>query len=221
MYKVDSEGRLENIEDKDSLQCLDCNVMDADYTQHKNMNVFQGGCWPDLNILLSISSPDRILYVGDHMYADILRSRRTLGWRTCLIIPELEHEVTISLQHEHLAKDIRNLRRLQYDLDEYIDALRQRVSMGVQVVDQFREAESKAVELKTSLFRKTNEYNAKYNAIWGQLFKSGYQDSRFARQVANYACLYTSKASNLAFVSPRKSFRPVQDFMGRRTLNDC
>ena len=28
------------------------------------------------------------------MYSDILRSKRTLGWRTLLIVPELEHEVS-------------------------------------------------------------------------------------------------------------------------------
>ena len=27
------------------------------------------------------------------MYADILRSKKTLGWRTCLIVPELTAEI--------------------------------------------------------------------------------------------------------------------------------
>lgn len=34
-----------------------------------------------------------VLYVGDHIYADILRSKRSLGWRTCLIVPELSAEL--------------------------------------------------------------------------------------------------------------------------------
>lgn len=46
--------------------------------------------------MLDIAFGDRILYVGDHMYADILRSKRTVGWRTCLIIPELEHELDVA-----------------------------------------------------------------------------------------------------------------------------
>ena len=33
------------------------------------------------------------MYVGDHMYSDILRSKRTLGWRTVLIVPELDNEM--------------------------------------------------------------------------------------------------------------------------------
>jgi HAD superfamily 5'-nucleotidase-like hydrolase len=53
---------------------------------------FQGGNAHMLHSLLQIKSSDRILYVGDHVYADILRSKRTHGWRTCLIVPELTEE---------------------------------------------------------------------------------------------------------------------------------
>jgi predicted HAD superfamily phosphohydrolase YqeG len=40
--------------------------------------------------LVGLSSFDRLLYVGDHMYSDVLRAKRTLGWRTMLVVPELE-----------------------------------------------------------------------------------------------------------------------------------
>ena len=45
--------------------------------------------------------------------------------------------------------------------------------------------------------------------MWGQLLKTGYQNSRFAHQVERFACLYTSHVSNLAFYSPDKSYRCV------------
>uniref|UniRef100_A0A2K2BPV6 Uncharacterized protein n=1 Tax=Populus trichocarpa TaxID=3694 RepID=A0A2K2BPV6_POPTR len=38
---------------------------------------------------------ERALYVGDHIYGDILRSKKVLGWRTMLIVPELEREVKL------------------------------------------------------------------------------------------------------------------------------
>jgi len=38
---------------------------------HKN--VFQGGYWADLHRMLDIDHGDKIMYVGDHMYSDILR----------------------------------------------------------------------------------------------------------------------------------------------------
>jgi len=43
----------------------------------------------------------RLLYVGDHVYADIVRSKRSLGWRTCLIVPELTRELAL---HRRLKK---------------------------------------------------------------------------------------------------------------------
>ncbi len=79
-------GNLHNVEDKESL-CVN---------SLSKFKTFQGGCWQDLHRMLDISFGDKILYVGDHMYADILRSKRTLGWRTCLIIPELDHELTVA-----------------------------------------------------------------------------------------------------------------------------
>ena len=43
-----------------------------------------------------------VLYVGDHIYGDILKSKKELRWRTCLIIPELEHELaTLAAQEEY------------------------------------------------------------------------------------------------------------------------
>ena len=36
-----------------------------------------------------------MLYIGDHIYGDILRSKKTLGWRTMLVVPELETELSI------------------------------------------------------------------------------------------------------------------------------
>ena len=56
--------------------------------------VFQGGNWNHLHRMLQLRTGSDLMYVGDHMYSDILRSKRTLGWRTVLIVPELLHEVS-------------------------------------------------------------------------------------------------------------------------------
>ena len=120
---MDETGRLRNIEDKDSLH-LD------DLKSKGESSSFQGGCWLDLHRMLGVQRGDNILYVGDHMYSDILRSKRSLGWRTCLVIPELEEELEISLREIRMQRQIQTLRRLQYDLDEYLDILRQRLLLG-------------------------------------------------------------------------------------------
>ena len=36
---------------------------------------------------------DDILYVGDHIFGDIMKSKGTLNWRTMLIMDELEEEL--------------------------------------------------------------------------------------------------------------------------------
>ena len=40
--------------------------------------VFQGGNYTDLHQMLGIRSGTQVLYVGDHIYGDILRSKKVL-----------------------------------------------------------------------------------------------------------------------------------------------
>lgn len=36
-----------------------------------------------------------ILYIGDHIFGDILKSKKKQGWRTYLVIPELTQELAV------------------------------------------------------------------------------------------------------------------------------
>jgi len=36
-----------------------------------------------------------VLYVGDHIFGDILKSKKIRGWRTFLIVPELTAELHV------------------------------------------------------------------------------------------------------------------------------
>lgn len=64
-------------------------------TRTGDWKVFQGGNYLDLHRMLNIKSGTEVLYVGDHIYGDILKSKKTLGWRTMLVVPELESELEI------------------------------------------------------------------------------------------------------------------------------
>jgi len=210
LYRISPHGELYNIEDKDELTKL-LNTPDPDVEPD---HLFQGGHWKDLQKLLDIPVGERILYVGDHMYSDILRSKRSLGWRTCLVIPELEHELAVASEHYDQSKIIREFRQLQYDLDEYIEILRQRERMGVKDVEiPLQEATAKATEIKAKIRRLDELYDFFFNESWGQLFKTGNQESSFANQVCDFACIYTSKASNLGKTSPNRPYIPTQDYM--------
>ena len=50
---------------------------------------FQGGNFKHLQAMLDVEAGEAILYVDNHLYADVLRSKRALGWRSCFIIPNL------------------------------------------------------------------------------------------------------------------------------------
>jgi FMN phosphatase YigB (HAD superfamily) len=54
--------------------------------------IYEGGNLIDLERLLHVSG-DRVLYVGDHIYGDILRSKKESAWRTAMIIQEMDTEV--------------------------------------------------------------------------------------------------------------------------------
>jgi len=42
-----------------------------------------------------------VLYCGDHIYGDILKSKKIRGWRTFLVVPEMTHELYVwSARHD-------------------------------------------------------------------------------------------------------------------------
>jgi HAD superfamily 5'-nucleotidase-like hydrolase len=65
---------------------------------------------------------DEVLYFGDHTYGDILRSKKTVGWRTAMIVHELEREIRIRERRRPLVRELNDivarLRDLARDADE-------------------------------------------------------------------------------------------------------
>jgi ribonucleotide monophosphatase NagD (HAD superfamily) len=45
-----------------------------------------GNTWWCTKWLHAVGGLAQVLYVGDHIYGDILRSKKTLGWRTMLVL---------------------------------------------------------------------------------------------------------------------------------------
>lgn len=44
--------------------------------------------------LLDVKGKD-ILYIGDHIFGDILKSKKRQGWKTFLVVPELTKELQV------------------------------------------------------------------------------------------------------------------------------
>ena len=73
-----------------------------------------------------------------------------------------------------------------------------------QEMELLRKASREAAERVQTLERGIEEGLNKY---WGLTFKEGNENSRFGEQIEVYACIYTSRVSNLVFYSPMQYFR--------------
>lgn len=185
--------------------------------------VFQGGNWNHLHKLVGLSSVDRLMYVGDHMYSDVLRAKRSLGWRTMLVVPELGKETRVRAQHADMREAIEATREgllaLERELAELELQMEPPLLLGTEpagvsgVAARTREVSAALADAKALLAERVLAYHRKFHPHWGQLFKTGYQNSRFAQQVEDYACLYAARASHLGYYSPRARFHTIVDVM--------
>lgn len=187
---------------------------------NKRCKVFQGGNVGHLHKLLKVGSSSQVLYVGDHIYGDILRSKKILGWRTMLVVPELEKEVQVLASSRDTRKKLNLLRSERDQIEDQTHHLKWSLEHDDLDADEKQKITSKLdlLEAQRARVRAAHEesqriFHQKFHPVWGQLMKTGYQNSRFAHQVERFACLYTSQVGNLGLYSPAKYYRPGEDFM--------
>jgi 5'-nucleotidase len=174
------------------------------------------------------ASGDRVLFVGDHIYGDMLRSRKSSNWRTAMILQELEHEVTT---HDRLRPELGRLDRLDAELNHLdselnerqaaLRALQKGTADGADGVGTGKRAVKDAIEKLRRELRETatqhrvleDSIDDGFNPYWGPMFREGYEVSKFGEQVEAYACVYTSRVSNFRFYSPMQYFRGPRDRM--------
>jgi len=164
------------------------------------------------------SGGEHVLYFGDHTYGDILQSKRVANWRTAMIVPELDREITVTAEHtkefERLARlsserhqlEIdkaaigRELRRLTLILSEQdgTDPVRRgEIAARIQEIpDQIASFEQRGSELEHEIGQIRLKIDRAYNPRWGSLFRERNESSRFGHQLKDFACVYTSRVSN-------------------------
>ncbi|MBX3227655.1 MAG: HAD-IG family 5'-nucleotidase [Labilithrix sp.] len=203
--------------------------------------VYEGGNLQDFERALGVTG-DEILYVGDHIYGDILRSKKDSAWRTVMVIQELETEIAA---YESCREDFAMLEQLEDAREKLEDDLRYyqaRIKDATRQIDHRaskaqdgapREGPSQA-ELEADRMRfkraverirgKLRQIEAEVTALerrtdlrfhpyWGSLLKESAEQSSFGKQVDDYACLYTSRVSNFLSYSPQQTFRSPRDVM--------
>lgn len=202
-----------------------------DHLRHK---VFRGGNLRAFERLLNCYG-EEILYIGDHIYGDILRSKKSSTWRTAMIIPEMETElVGLEKVREDQEKwDALFKRRLLLEIEANYQ---QRLLMSLLNVEELSTVNgrdgvhpiSKVIEvserniglIRSSLEAIEAELDATdrtilaaFNPRWGKLFKEGTGHSVFGEQVEDWACLYTGRISNFLSYSPLHYFRAAPDLL--------
>jgi len=191
--------------------------------------VYRGGSRDGLMRLLAVPG-EQVLYVGDHIYSDILTSKKATTWRTALIIRELEEEIAtaaaLASELDHLVALREELSDLGHRMDDLRDVvtLSQRQGSGAPpppdqlATEKLAAAKLAALEAQHRALRQRagelqEKTSRRFHPIWGPLFRQGSNKSLFAAQVADFACLYTSRVANFAAYGTNHYFRVIEDPM--------
>ena len=191
--------------------------------------VYQGGNVLDFEQMTGIKG-ENVLYIGDHIYGDILRLRKQHMWRTAMVLQEMEREIIVGDRLEAQIQDLDLLDRRRRNLESEIDFQAMRLKRIKALLDEANGAltapsrtrlEDAKKQTKKSLdsLRDRNALMTEevqnleetieraFNPYWGSILREGNENSRFGEQVNDYADLYTSKVSNFLAYSPLRYFR--------------
>ena len=170
-------------------------------------NCFVGGDSFVLEKKLGVGGDD-ILYFGDHTYGDILRSKKSVGWRTAMIVPEVEEEVSALLP---LRGQWQELAQVEDDLEGLLMTRDHHEALGNSPGDFLNALEAR---ISSALGRRANlqrVLKSAFNPHWQSVFREGRAASRFGRQTLEFACIYTSRVSNfLSYPSDKFFSRPLE-----------
>jgi len=189
--------------------------------------LYEGGNLRDFERLAGLMG-SAVLYVGDHIYGDILRSKKESAWRTAMIIQELDAELAA---HQACAGDFGRQRQLEDARDKLEDELRfyqgrfKDLSRGPAAETLPVQAEKLRVKralerVRSELRSIEREYDIlderidkRFHPYWGSLLKEHTEMSMFGLQVEMYADIYTRRVSCLQHYSPQQLFRSPHDLM--------
>lgn len=173
--------------------------------------VYQGGCGKILQDHLQLDS-NEILYLGDHIYGDVVKTKKAANWRTALVLDSLNEEI-VSIKKSHITqKQINDLMEqkevLEYELNqaELDRHLTGKVKDKEKISSFYHEIETINSEISTLL----SKYRNYFNPNWGEIMRAGQEESWFAQQVERYACIYMSNLVDLINFSPKTYFRPMK-----------
>jgi hypothetical protein len=157
--------------------------------------IYQGGCATIFTNDLGLS-PDEVLYLGDHIYGDIVRLKKDCAWRTALVVEELENEVEKLNATQAVTDEIDNWMLKKVPLESQIDSL---ISEDVESGTKNNEAKvedliKEVQEIDAKLSPLIQKRQSEFNPLWGEVMRAGIEESYIAYQVERFACVYMSEA---------------------------
>jgi len=197
-------------------------------TEFARGEIYMHGNIVDFERMLGASG-DQILYVGDHIYGDVLRAKKDSAWRTMMIIQEMDHEIgTLTAVSESVARmdhlgdlrdtaldELREHQHRQRSIEKEIESLdEQRGGVMTELraarvrhrraIDRLRQR-IKAIDQEFAVL--DEQVAEAFHPFWGSLLKAGPEVSSFGDQVEEFACLYTTQVCNMRRYSPMHYFR--------------
>ncbi|XP_043537265.1 cytosolic purine 5'-nucleotidase-like isoform X13 [Chiloscyllium plagiosum] len=145
--------------------------------------VYSGGSSDMICDLLGVKGKE-ILYIGNHIFGDILKSKKRQGWRTFLVVPELAHELQVWTEKSGLFEELRNLDMFVANIYKNLDS-----SSNERPDITLIRRQIKAV---------THEMDMCYGKM-GSLLRCGSRQTLFASQLMRYADLYAASCINLLY----------------------
>ncbi|XP_043193130.1 cytosolic purine 5'-nucleotidase-like isoform X2 [Amphibalanus amphitrite] len=153
--------------------------------------VYSGGSCEVFSRLINAKGRD-VLYFGDHIHGDILKSKKIVGWRTYLIVPELTQELSVWTQKCQLFNQLQSL-------DVKLGTLYKNMDSSTKEKPDIRQVRQ---EIKGI----THEMDMSYGLL-GSVFRSGSRQTFFAAQVNRYADLYGATMLNMLYYPFSYMFR--------------
>ncbi|KAG7498337.1 hypothetical protein JOB18_006056 [Solea senegalensis] len=143
--------------------------------------VYSGGSSDMVSDLLNVKGKE-ILYVGDHIFGDILKSKKRQGWKTFLVVPELTKVLSVWEEKKNVFDELKRLDIFLAELYKHQDSSsRERPDIS-------------AIQARMRVL--THRMDMAYSQM-GSLLRSGSRQTLFASQLMRYADLYSSTCSNL------------------------
>ncbi|CAM4936795.1 unnamed protein product [Rotaria socialis] len=147
-----------------------------------------------------------VLYVGDHIFGDIIKSKKQKAWRTMLVIPELNHELKVF----HEKRDLFNtLEELDTSISELLRSFDMASNQGPDAVSK----------IKHKIQQCTHELDMNFGLL-GSLFRTGSRQTHFASQITRFADIYASTVVNLVYYPFFYFFRAVPQLMPHESTVD-